>query len=134
MCVYSPDYEIRILFFNIKLLYIGLFFVLTDIIQIPYGNAGGHFAHLGGAIIGFIYAQNIKNGTDIFKSFSSFFISKTNKSRQKEKKIINNDFKNISHEDLKQKKIDEILDKISSSGYDSLSQEEKNFLFKNGEN
>ena len=134
MCVYSPDYEIRILFFNIKLLYIGLFFVLTDIIQIPYGNAGGHFAHIGGAFIGFIYAQNIKKGTDIFKSFSSFFISKINKSRQKEKKIINNDFKNTSHKDLKQKKIDEILDKISSSGYDSLSQEDKNFLFKNGEN
>ncbi len=134
MCVYSPDYEIRILFFNIKLLYIGLFFVLTDIIQIPYGNAGGHFAHLGGAFIGFIYAQNIKKGTDIFKSFSSFFIRKKNESRQKEKKIINNDFKNISHKDLNQKKIDEILDKISSSGYDSLSQEDKNFLFKNGEN
>ena len=134
MCVYSPDYEIRILFFNIKLLYIGLFFVLTDIIQIPYGNAGGHFAHIGGAFIGFIYAQNIKKGTDIFKSFSSFFISKINKSRQKEKKITNNDFKNIAHKDLKQKKIDEILDKISSSGYDSLSQEDKNFLFKNGDN
>ncbi len=134
MCVYSPDYEIRILFFNIKLLYIGLFFVLTDIIQIPYGNAGGHFAHLGGAFIGFIYAQNIKKGSDIFKSFSSFFISKINKSRQKEKNIINIDFKNISHKDLKQKKIDDILDKISSSGYDSLSQEDKNFLFKNRDN
>ena len=134
MCVYRPDYEIRILFFNVKLLYIGLFFVLTDIIQIPYGNAGGHFAHLGGAFIGFIYAQNIKKGSDIFKSFSSFFISKINKSKQNEKKITNNDFKNISHKDLKQKRIDEILDKISSSGYDSLSQEDKNFLFKNGEN
>ena len=134
MCVYSPDYEIRILFFNVKLFYIGLFFVLTDIIQIPYGNAGGHFAHLGGAVIGFLYAQNIKKGSDIFKSFSSLFVTKIYKSRPKEKKIINNDFKNISHKNLKQKKIDEILDKISSSGYDSLSQEDKNFLFKNGEN
>ena len=134
ICVYSPNYEIRIIFFNVKLLYVGLFFILTDIIQIPYGNAGGHFAHLGGSFIGFIYAQNIKKGSDIFKSFSSFFISKINKSTQKEKKIINNDFRNISDKDLKQKKIDDILDKISSSGYDSLSLEDKNFLFKNGEN
>jgi len=134
MCVYSPHYEIRIFFFNVKLFYIGLFFVITDIIQIPYGNAGGHFAHIGGAVIGFLYAQNIKKGSDIFKSFSSLFFTKIFKSRPKEKKIINNDFKNISHKDLKQKKIDEILDKISSSGYDSLSQEDKNFLFKNGEN
>ena len=64
MCVYNPNYEIKILFFNIKLLYIGLFFVLSDIIQIPYGNAGGHFAHLGGMIFGFLiikYWQNNKN-------------------------------------------------------------------------
>ena len=70
ICVYSPNYEIRILFFNIKLLYIGLFFVFFDIIQIPYGNAGGHFAHLGGSLVGFIYARQIKNGKDIFDSFS----------------------------------------------------------------
>ena len=132
-CVYSPNYEIKILFFNIKLLYIGLFFVLFDIIQIPYGNAGGHFAHLGGAFVGFFYAQKIKTGSDIFESFSSFIFNIFKKSKKKENKIININFNNTSNKDLKQKKIDEILDKISSSGYDSLSQKEKDFLFKNGE-
>ena len=134
ICVYSPDYEIRILFFNIKLLYIGLFFVLSDIIQIPYGNAGGHFAHLGGSLVGFIYARQIKNGRDIFDSFSSVIYSFFYKKKKNENKIIKNDFNNIIRKDTKQKKIDEILDKINSSGYDSLSKEDKDFLFKNGEN
>tara|TARA_Y100001970_G_scaffold8326_1_gene9681 strand:- start:11005 stop:11865 length:861 start_codon:yes stop_codon:yes gene_type:complete len=132
-CVYNPNYEIKILFFNIKLLYVGLFFVLFDIIQIPYGNAGGHFAHLGGSFVGFFYAQKIKTGSDIFESFSSFIFNIFKKSKKKENKIINIEFNDLSKKDLKQKKIDEILDKISSSGYDSLSQKEKDFLFKNGE-
>ncbi len=134
ICVYSPNYEIRILFFNIKLLYIGLFFVFFDIIQIPYGNAGGHFAHLGGSLVGFIYARQIKNGKDIFDSFSFLIISIFYKNKKKENKIIKNDYRNILHKDINQKKIDQILDKINSSGYDSLSKEEKDFLFKNREN
>ena len=137
MCVYSPNYEIRILFFNVKLLYVGLFFILTDIIQIPYGNAGGHFAHLGGSFLGYIYAQKIKKGQDIgesFLSFAEYIINIFNKPKEKEIKISNNDLKKKTYIDLKQKKIDQILDKISSSGYDSLSQEDKDFLFKNGKN
>ena len=134
ICVYSPNYEIRILFFNIKLLYIGLFFVFFDIIQIPYGNAGGHFAHLGGSLVGFIYARQIKNGKDIFDSFLFLIISIFYKTKKKENKIIKNDHGNILHKDINQKKIDQILDKINSSGYDSLSKEEKDFLFKNREN
>ena len=134
ICVYSPNYEIRILFFNIKLLYIGLFFVFFDIIQIPYGNAGGHFAHLGGSLVGFIYARQIKNGKDIFDSFSFLIISIFYKNKKKENKIIKNDYRNILHKDINQKKIDQILDKINSSGYDSLSEGEKDFLFKNREN
>tara|TARA_X000001036_G_scaffold326093_1_gene304631 strand:- start:84 stop:944 length:861 start_codon:yes stop_codon:yes gene_type:complete len=133
ICVYSPNYEIRILFFNIKLLYIGLFFVFFDIIQIPYGNAGGHFAHLGGSLVGFIYARQIKNGKDIFDSFSFLIISIFYKNKKKENKIIKNDYRNILHKDINQKKIDRILDKINSSGYDSLSEGEKDFLFKNRE-
>ena len=134
VCVYNPNYEIRILFFNIKLLYIGLFFVFFDIIQIPYGNAGGHFAHLGGSLVGFIYARQIKNGKDIFDSFSFLIISIFYKNKKKENKIIKNDYRNILHKDINQKKIDQILDKINSSGYDSLSEGEKDFLFKNREN
>ena len=65
MSTYSPNLEVRLIIFNIKLLYIGIAFMMLDIIQIPYGNAGGHIAHLGGALLGFIYANNLKKGIDI---------------------------------------------------------------------
>ena len=73
---YSPDQEVRIIFFNIKLRYLAIGFVLIDIIQIPYGNAGGHLAHLGGAVLGFLYAQRLQNGIDIGLPFERF-IAKT---------------------------------------------------------
>ena len=53
MSTYSPNLEVRLIIFNVKLLYIGIAFMMLDVIQIPYGNAGGHIAHLGGALLGF---------------------------------------------------------------------------------
>ena len=56
----------RIVFFNVKLWHIGVFVVLTDLIQIPTsGNAGGLLAHVGGAIFGYVYAQQLGKGNDI---------------------------------------------------------------------
>ena len=69
MSTYSPDLEIRLILFNVKLRYLGIAFLLLDIVQIPYGNAGGHLAHLGGAILGFYYVKQLKNGKDIGKPF-----------------------------------------------------------------
>ena len=140
MSTYSPNLEVRLIIFNIKLLYIGIAFMMLDVIQIPYGNAGGHIAHLGGALLGFIYANNLKKGVDIGlpveRIISKLFnLLKLNKSK------MNVAFKNKSKKILMTlmmiiqkniKKIDEILDKISSSGYDSLSKKEKDFLFKAG--
>ena len=65
MTTYSPSLEVRLIIFNVKLLYIGIAFMMLDLIQIPYGNAGGHIAHLGGAFLGFFYANKLKNGVDI---------------------------------------------------------------------
>ena len=62
MSTYSPNLEVRLIIFNVKLLYIGIAFMMLDVIQIPYGNAGGHIAHLGGALLGFFYANKLKNG------------------------------------------------------------------------
>ena len=72
MSTYSPDHEVRIILFNVKLRYLGLAFVLLDVIQIPYGNAGGHLAHLGGAALGFFYAQRLQQGIDIGLPFERF--------------------------------------------------------------
>ncbi len=141
MSTYTPNLEVRLIIFNVKLLYIGIAFMMLDVIQIPYGNAGGHIAHLGGALLGFVYANNLKNGVDIglpferiiFKLFNLFQFNKKKmnvayKNKSKKKFTEGNDDNSKTH----QKKIDEILDKISSSGYESLSKKEKDFLFKAG--
>ena len=141
MSTYSPNLEVRLIIINVKLLYIGIAFMMLDVIQIPYGNAGGHIAHLGGALLGFIYANNLKKGVDIglpveriiSKLFNLFQLNKSKMNvafKNKSKKNFNhpNDDNSKKH----QKKIDEILDKISSSGYESLSKKEKDFLFKAG--
>jgi len=126
VCTYTPDQEIRILFFNFKLKYIGIILITLNIIQLPSGNAGGNIAHIGGALFGFLYAFNLKKGINIAIGFEIFlnYFSKLFAMDKKEIKNINND--------VKQKKIDQILDKINKSGYDSLSKEEKDFLFKAG--
>ena len=136
---YSPELEVRLILFNIKLRYLGIAFVLLDVIQIPYGNSGGHIAHLGGAFYGFIYAQRLQKGVDIGLPFEKFIIkvSKLFHSKSKLNTVHKNEIKiktkksKISIE-KNQKRIDEILDKISQSGYESLSTEEKDFLFKVG--
>ena len=138
---YSPDQEIRIIFFNLKLRYLAIGFVLMDIIQIPYGNAGGHLAHLGGAGLGFLYAQRLQNGIDIGLPFERFIAKTTVLFKKKpilrtvhKKKISRKSKSTVTSDSLHQKQIDSILDKISTSGYESLSQKEKDYLFQAGKN
>ena len=124
LAAYDPKYRIRIIFFDIKILYIALFLFFYDIIQIPLNNSGGHIAHIGGALWGYYYSVKYNNGSDLVNSILSYFKKNTNnKSSVKSKK----DNKNFD-----QNKIDEILDKISDSGYDSLTKSEKEYLFKVG--
>ena len=136
MCAYSPENEIRLFFFNIKLKYIGVLFFVFDIIQIPYGNAGGHIAHIGGAILGFFYARNLINGRDIGSGFENLWKFFLKKRRKKATNKFPRDINKINKKpetSYKQKSIDEILDKISKSGYESLSDKEKDFLSRYGE-
>lgn len=142
VCTYLPNQEIRLLVFNIKLWYIGAFFVLVDLVQIPNGNAGGHIAHLGGALLGYFYARQLAEGRDIGAGFSKFIDGLANLFKSKEKKgPLKTVYKNQANvraskakrdKDSNQRQIDEILDKISKSGYESLSKAEKDFLFKAG--
>ena len=118
---YNPNHTIRFFFLNIKLLYIAIFLLLMDIIQIPVENSGGHIAHLGGALIGFLMFRSFK-GIDFVDIYTNLITKKNNK------KIKRN--KTFSGSNFDQKKIDSILDKISESGYESLTKEEKNYLFK----
>ena len=131
---YTPEQDIRVFFFNTKLKYLGLVFFFLDVIQIPYGNAGGHLAHIGGAILGFLYAQQLGKGKDIGTWFENIwrgiFKEKSFKTvyRAPKRKTV----KPQKSDEKKQVKIDAILDKIGKSGYDSLLKEEKDFLFRAG--
>ena len=118
---YNPNHTIRFFFVNIKLLYIAIFLLLMDIIQIPVENSGGHIAHLGGALIGFLMFRSFK-GIDFVDIYTNFITKKNNKKIKRNKAFSGSNFD--------QKKIDSILDKISESGYESLTKEEKNYLFK----
>ena len=137
MCSYMPYKDVRIFVFNIKLIYIGLLFIALDLIKIPESNSGGRLAHLGGALIGFLYQRSIVRGNDFGKwisyfleSISSLFTFKKTRVR---KVYRSPNPKPKSHQnDVNQEKIDEILDKISQSGYASLTKEEKELLFRAG--
>ncbi|MFD2588302.1 rhomboid family intramembrane serine protease [Croceitalea marina] len=143
ICGYIPNQEVRVIFFNVKLWYVGLFFVLVDLVQISSGqNIGGRIAHLGGAVLGYLYARQLLKGNDIGIGFTKLLDSLSNIFKPKEKKAplktvyrkANQKGANKADYDKQanQRKIDAILDKISKSGYESLSKKEKDFLFKAG--
>jgi len=143
ICASLPQLEVSVFTFKIKLWQLGAFFVVLDLVQVSGGNSGGHIAHLGGALLGYLYATQLKKGNDIGSGFeklldtiSSWFSSK-NKSKLKtvyKTKAERRASDKTVHQKkrLKQEQIDAILDKISKSGYESLSKEEKAFLFQSG--
>lgn len=129
---YNPDFRIRLLIFDVKIIYIATVLLIIDVIQIPSGNSGGHLAHLGGAFIGFYYQNKISKGEDFAKwilIFYNFIFKGFNKNKKKNYKAYR---KKTNFNSINQKEIDTILDKISKSGYDSLSKKEKETLFKAG--
>ncbi len=118
-----------------------MFVVLLDLIQIPYGeNVGGRLAHLGGALLGYVYARQLLQGKDIGSGFGKFWKGVLDFFKPKKKAPLKTVYKkntskknSVNYEkEVRQKKIDAILDKISKSGYESLSKAEKDFLFKAG--
>ncbi|WP_053992253.1 rhomboid family intramembrane serine protease [Mangrovimonas sp. TPBH4] len=141
LSAYMPHKEARLMTFNIKLWYIGVAMVVIDVLGLFSLNQGGYVAHLGGSLLGYVYAQQLSKGKDIGKRFESFmnkvegwFKPKSplkTVHRRKSKSFAGHN-KEEFNEFTKQKRIDLILDKIGKSGYESLTQEEKSFLFKAG--
>ena len=116
-----PDYTIMLLFFGaVRLKYLALTFVIIDFLGIAASNPGGSLAHLGGALLGFIFIKQLQKGNDWSKIFK----------REKKLRIVRNQRSGPPANRLPdQEIIDEILDKISKSGYESLSSKEKQQLF-----
>lgn len=143
IATYTPNTQVKIFTFTIKLWHIALVLFLMDLIRIPSsGNAGGLLAHVGGAFFGYIYAVQLAKGNDIGKWFENFMDWIANLFKPRAKKPLKTvhrttqpKTKRSTSTDAKsehQKKIDGILDKIGKSGYESLTKEEKDFLFKAG--
>ncbi|MEJ6981847.1 rhomboid family intramembrane serine protease [Pedobacter sp. P351] len=118
-----PDYSLRLLLFgDVRLKYLALAYVLIDIIGMSGLNAGGSIAHLGGALLGFVFIKQLQAGNDWSKIFQ----------RRRKLKIVKPSHTSSVNTSRvpEQELIDEILDKISQSGYDSLTKQEKEQLFK----
>lgn len=122
-----PDYTIYMMFIGpVRLKWLALFFVVVDFLSIAGPNAGGEIAHLGGALMGFIYIKQLNRGNDLSRSVDQIFsqrpkvkVASTNKTTYQQQN---------SSAAPRQDEIDRILDKISASGYDSLSKQEKDAL------
>jgi len=120
-----PDYTIRMLFFgNVKLKYLALAFIVIDVLAIAGLNAGGSIAHIGGALFGHVYIRRLKSGYDWSRILGEG-------RRKRKMRVIRNEV--VPPEEPlvpNQEVVDRILDKISQSGYDSLTKAEKDVLFK----
>ena len=142
LCAYMPHYEMKLGSLRFKLMYVGFVMVGLDLFGLFGANSGGNVAHLGGDLLGYFYATRLRQGTDIGKGFEKIMdaflgmFSSTKKSKlktvYKDKSKVGGYNKGEFNQFNNQKKIDIILDKISKSGYESLTKEEKEFLFRAG--
>jgi len=123
-----PNYTFYLLFLGpVRIKYIAIFYILLSFLDVTGSNAGGEIAHLGGALIGYLFIRQLQNGINMGEgiiNIINLFNRKENKKERKET-IINEEHKS----DISQDEIDNILDKISESGYSSLSKKEKEKLF-----
>jgi membrane associated rhomboid family serine protease len=142
IAVYVPNYTIQLfLFGRLKIIYLASILFVFDFFMIPSGNAGGHLAHIGGALFGAVYIMLFRfsktttqpgNPPDFIRNLINVF----RKRAQTDDAYRGNSARPVSDEEYNlkkmdtQRKVDEILDKISKGGYDCLTKGEKEFLFK----
>ena len=131
-----PDYTFNLIFFGpVKIKWIALFLILLSISGAVGQNAGGNIAHLGGAILGYVFIRQLQRGSDLGRPIHSFWAFITNLFTRRPKMKVSykspgttTTYRSVQNRPS-QTEIDIILDKISQSGYESLSKEEKQKLF-----
>jgi len=136
IAAYVPNYTINLLFIGrIRIIYVALvIFILTSAVDFSV-NSGGKLAHIGGALFGYLFTLNIRKGRDIGKGINRIidFFATLFKPRSKMKVTYRKPATDYDYNKIKtehQSRINHILDKISKGGYDSLTKEEKDILFK----
>lgn len=135
ICTLLPDYTFYVVFLGpIKIKYIAAFYIVASILGSVGSNAGGDIAHLGGALMGYVYTKQLQAGvnwggwiTATLQWFRDLFKPKpkvkvTYRSERQEKKA-------GGKSNISQAELDAILDKISAGGYESLTKDEKEKLF-----
>ena len=139
----APNYTFHLLFFGpVKIKYIAAVFVVLAVLGLKGNNFGGEVAHLSGALIGYLYVRNLQSGRDLgawvtqtILFIKSFFVRQPKmrvnySSTKKERKTTGRKTSTTRASNTpSQEEIDIILDKISQSGYESLTKEEKERLF-----
>lgn len=135
---YRPNMTVNIFgVLPVRIIIIALLFILQDLLSLGSADGTAHFAHLGGAILGLVSIQNLSSSNNIInlvQSFGSriqnlFTKNRKLKIRKGSNARIKTDEEYNAESKVKQEEIDRILDKISKSGYESLSKKEKDFLF-----
>lgn len=129
---YRPDYTLNLfLLGQVRMKWVAIVFVVIDFLSITKGNSGGHIAHLGGALWGFLYALMLKSDFDIYKIFKkkAKIRVKTVNSENYHRRPKTDEQYNAERAQ-EQEDVDRILEKIAKNGYSSLSDKEKEFLFR----
>ena len=141
--VREPEYRINLMLIgSVRLKYFALFIVLFDALYVGSNNAGGHIAHLGGALAGWWFARGVSRGYDIthwvnvcIDSIGGLFVKRERKPRKPKMKVHSHnssrtaDYEYNARKKAQSDEVDKILEKLKKSGYASLSDEEKRRLF-----
>lgn len=132
---YRKDLEINLfLIGRVKLIYLALFTFVIDLLAITSDNAGGHIAHIGGALLGIWFAMRIQKGKDLTAPMNRLLDWVVNLGKRKPKmkvtyKRAETDYEYNARKNRQSADLDAILDKLKRSGYESLSGDEKRQLF-----
>ena len=123
-----PNHTFYLLFLGpVKIKYIALLYFLMSFFDITSQNAGGEIAHIGGAIIGYFFIKQLQNGNNMGMPIINILSFFKNFNKSKKSTVVD---QKVDEDETSQDEVDKILDKISKSGYASLSKEEKEKLFK----
>lgn len=141
----QPNMKVNMLLLPpIRIIWFALIYIAVDFLRLGTNDSVAHFAHLGGAAIGLLGARNMHSSSNIINTTENFVesIIRLFKGQRKPKLKVKRgrDVRNMTDEEYnadakaRQQEIDRILDKISKSGYESLSKKEKDFLFNQSKN